>query len=131
MSRVNVTFPGNVRVTALVDGFEVKTDQPTGHGGESSAPSPYDLFLASIATCAGFYVKSFCDKRQLSTEGLGLTLDIDRNTKTRRLDKVRIVIQLPQGFPDKYKRAIVAAAEMCSVKNALTDPPEFETMTKI
>lgn len=130
MSLLNVTFPGGMKVNARIEGFDIATDQPLEDGGDNSAPAPYYLFLASIATCAGYYVRAFCQQRGLPTEGLGMTLDIDRNAQTRRLEKVRLAVQLPPEFPEKYKSAIIRAAGMCSVKKAISDPPEFEVITE-
>jgi ribosomal protein S12 methylthiotransferase accessory factor len=130
MSAVTVTFPGGAAVDAHADGFLIKTDQPEENGGANSAPEPYMLFLASIVTCAGFYVQRFCQQRELPTEGMTMTLDIERNEETRRLEKINIAIQLPEGFPDKYRKAVVRAAGMCSVKKALSDPPEIEIITE-
>ena len=95
-----------------------------------SAPEPYMLFLSSIVTCAGFYAQSFCRQREISTEGMTMSLDIERNPETRRLEKVKMAIQLPDGFPQKYQKAIIRAAGMCSVKKAIADPPEFELITE-
>lgn len=130
MPEVRVTFPGGAAVTAHADGFEIPTDQPEDNGGSNSAPEPYMLFLASIATCAGFYVQRFCQERNLPTANLGMTLDIERHPETRRLEKVRLAIQLPEEFPPKYHRAVIRAAGMCSVKKALMDPPEFDIVTE-
>ena len=130
MAMIDVTFPGGTKVTANFGKFEVPTDQPIEDGGTDTAPEPYMLFLSSIVTCAGFYVLRFCQQRELPTEGLGMTLDIERNPETRSLDKVKLAIQLPEGFPKKYQRAIIRAAEMCSVKKALMSTPEFEIVTE-
>ncbi|MCF6265886.1 MAG: OsmC family protein [Desulfuromusa sp.] len=130
MPMIKVTFPGGSVVTANFGKFEVPTDQPIDEGGTDTAPEPYMLFLSSIATCAGFYVQRFCQQRELNTEGMTMTLDIERNPEMRRLEKVKMAIQLPEGFPVKYKQAVIRAAGMCSVKKAITDPPEFEVITE-
>lgn len=130
MAMITATFPGGAMVNAHFGDFKVPTDQPEEDGGTGSAPEPYMLFLSSIVTCAGFYVQRFCQERKLSTEGMTMTLDIDRNPEIRRLEKVKIAIQLPAGFPEKYHKAIVRAAGMCSVKKAIADPPEFEVITE-
>ena len=130
MAMIDVTFPGGSLVTANFGKFEVPTDQPIEDGGNDSAPEPYMLFLSSIVTCAGFYVIRFCQQRKLSTEGMTMTLDIERNPEMRRLEKVKMAIQLPEGFPEKYKKAVIRAAGMCSVKKAIANPPEFEVITE-
>jgi ribosomal protein S12 methylthiotransferase accessory factor len=129
METIKVTFPGGTLVTAYSGGFEIKTDQPIEDGGANSAPEPYILFLSSIVTCAGYYVLRFCQQRELLTEGLTMSLDIERNSDSRRLEKIKLGVQLPEGFPEKYKKAVIRSAEMCSVKKALMDPPEFEIIT--
>ena len=130
MAMIDVTFPGGSLVTANFGKFKVATDQPIEDGGDDSAPEPYMLFLSSIVTCAGFYVIRFCQQRKLPTEGLTMTLDIERNPEMRRLEKVKMAIQLPEGFPEKYKKAVIRAAGMCSVKKAIANPPEFEVITE-
>ncbi|WP_020675178.1 OsmC family protein [Geopsychrobacter electrodiphilus] len=126
---MKISFPGGVAVNAEFDGFTVKSDQPVRAGGQGAAPSPFDLFLASLGTCAGFFALRFCQQRELSTEGLELTLDVERNPETHLPSKVRIAIELPTGFPDKYRDAIIRATDQCAVKRSIADPPEFEVLT--
>jgi len=129
MSTMTVTFPGGKRVDAEYGGFVVKTDQPPQAGGEGSAPQPFDLFLASIATCAGIYVKGYCDSRGLATEGLGLEMRIEREPEKSRVTRIVIEIKLPPGFPEKHKEAVVRAADLCAVKKHIFNPPAFEIRT--
>lgn len=129
--QMNVTFPGGARVDAAFRGFEVHTDQPEKAGGESSAPAPFDLFLASLATCAGYYALRFCQSRDLDTDGLALDLQTERDPETKRLAKIRLDLQLPPGFPEKYRPAIVRAMDQCAVKKALEDPPSFEVRAEL
>jgi ribosomal protein S12 methylthiotransferase accessory factor len=127
---MKISFPGGVQVAAEFGKFNILSDQPERNGGTDAAPSPYELFLASLGTCAGFFALRFCQQRELPTEGLGLSLDLERNPETRRLDKIVMEIQLPEGFPDKYKKAIIRATEECAVKKVVLDPPIFEVTTR-
>jgi ribosomal protein S12 methylthiotransferase accessory factor len=126
---MEITFPGGLAVDARFDGFCVRTDQPVDYGGENSAPAPFDLFLVSIGTCAGFFALRFCQERELPTEGLKLTLETERDAERHRMSKIRLIIHLPTGFPEKYRRAIIRATNQCSVKRAILDPPEFDVVT--
>lgn len=126
---MEITFPGGARVNARSNGFEIATDQPEKNGGENSAPSPFDLFLMSLGTCAGFFALRFCQQRDLPTAGMKLTLDNQRDPDTKRLDSVSITLHLPDGFPEKYRGAILRATDQCAVKKALLDPPEIEVVT--
>jgi len=128
---MTVTFPGGKRVDASYNGFEIKTDQCVDSGGDGSAPEPYDYFLASLATCAGIYVLGFCQKRDIPHDGVSLRQSWEREEKTKRLRNVRISIEVPPSFPDKYHKALVRAASQCSVKKALENPPEFQVETTV
>jgi len=128
---MRVTFPGGSRVDAEYKGFLIKTDQPVYQGGEGSAPAPFDLFLASIATCAGIYVLFFCQKREISTEKAAVVMKTERNPETKMIDKIFIKIQLPPEFPEKYKMAVIKAVDRCSVTEHMLKPPAFEVEAKI
>ena len=123
---MEITFPGGARVDANFNGLTVMTDQPAQGGGTGSAPTPFATFLASIGTCAGIYVLGFCRQRGLPTEGLKLMQRIETDRATGLVGKIALDIQLPPGFPDKYKAAIIKSAEQCAVKKHLEHPPVFE-----
>lgn len=123
--QIGITFPGGKRVHASTGDFTIATDQSVSSGGEGSAPEPYVLFLASLGTCAGIYVLGFCQSRGLPTEGLKLTQKMEWDPATHKLAQVRLDIHLPEGFPEKYKEAVIRAADQCAVKRTLADPPEF------
>jgi ribosomal protein S12 methylthiotransferase accessory factor len=123
---LEITFPGGVVVETRVGGFTVRTDQPTGDGGENSAPSPYALFFASIGTCAGFYALRFCQARKIDTTELGVKMFVDRDAESGKVATIRIEVRLPPGFPEKYKGAIERAVDSCTVKRTILDPPKFE-----
>jgi len=122
---LEVTFPGGVSVDAMVHGHRIHTDQPVAAGGAGEGPAPFDLFLASIATCAGFYALRFCQERQLPIEGLSLTLTPERDGE-RRLSTIQLDVKLPAEFPEKYRDALMRAVDHCAVKRALVDPPAFD-----
>jgi len=122
---IAVSFPGGVAVDADVKGHRVRTDQPRPHG-EDSAPAPFDLFLASIATCMGFYALRFCQERGIATEGLGLSLETVRDEAKKRLATIKVALTLPPGFPEKYMGAIQRAVDQCAVKKHMVEPPAFE-----
>lgn len=128
--RIETSFPGGVRVDAVVRGFTIASDQPVEYGGAGSAPAPFEQFLASLATCAGFYAVQFCRKRELPTDGLAVTLDTERDPESHRLAEVRIEVTLPDGFPEKYRDALVRAIDQCAVKRAIEAPPRFATVVR-
>lgn len=126
MPEIKVTFPGGLKVDAEYKGFVVRSDQPVHQGGEGTASSPFDLFLISIATCAGFYTVAFCRERNIPTDRAGITMRMEKNPETKLIGKISIEIKLPPDFPERYKRAVIKAVDACTVKAHLIKPPAFE-----
>lgn len=124
---LKITFPGGKKVNAELRGRSIPTDQPVESGGEGSAPEPYALFAASIGTCAGFYALAFCQSRGLSTDGLAIRQRMRMDGK--RLVAVELDIDLPPGFPEKYREPLVRAADGCAVKRAIQAQPEIVVRT--
>ena len=128
MKEFSVTFPGGKRVDAHYDERTVRTDQSVKNGGEGSAPEPFDLFFVSLATCAGIYVLEFCDARALNTEGLAVRLQAERDEAKKLFTPIKIAITLPEAFPEKYRKAILKTANLCTVKKHIINTPEFEVV---
>jgi len=128
---MEVTFDGGKVITAHLNGHTIRTDQPVKAGGGNSAPAPFELFLASIGTCAGIYVKSFCDQREIPTENIKIIQSIEFDKETRLPSNIKLDIQLPADFPEKYKSAVINAAELCLVKKTINHPPQFEVAASI
>lgn len=126
---MKVYFPDNLRVDAEYKGFTIQTDQPVGGGGDGSAPAPFDLFIASLGTCAGIFMLTFMKQRSIDPEGSGLTLTTERDPATGMIGKIGFDLHLPAGFPEKYEAAIVRAVEQCSVKRHVQNPPAFTVAT--
>jgi len=128
---MEVTFDGGKVITAHLNGHIIKTDQSIKSGGQNSAPAPYDLFLASIGTCAGIYVKSFCDQREIPSDNITIIQSVEFDKETRLPANIKLEIQLPPDFPEKYKAAVINSAELCAVKKTINNPPKFEIITSI
>jgi ribosomal protein S12 methylthiotransferase accessory factor len=124
-----IDFPGGARVDAHFGPYTVHTDQPVRSGGEGSAPTPFATFLASIGTCAGIYVLGFCRQRGLPTDGIRVVQSLDTDPGSGIVKTVRLEIEVPSDFPEKYRPALVRAAEQCAVKKHLESPPVFDVQT--
>lgn len=122
-----IDFPGGLRVDAHFGAHTVMTDQPPA----GAAPMPFELFLASIGTCAGIYVLGFCRQRNLPTDGIRIVQRNYPNMATGMIDKIDLEIQVPPAFPSQYYDALVRSAELCKVKKTLEQPPVFEVKTKV
>jgi putative redox protein len=122
-----IDFPGGSRVDAHFGPFTVATDQPP----VSSAPSPFEVFLSSIGTCAGIFVLGFCQQRNLPTEGMQIVERINHNPITHMVESIGLEIQVPPEFPEKYRDSLIHSAELCTVKKHLEKPPRFEISTTV
>jgi len=131
MADIEITFDGGKVITAHVNGKTIKTDQSVKHGGGGTAPEPLELFLASIGTCAGIYVKSFCDQRGINGEGIKIIQSVEIDPDKRVPSRFRLNIQLPADFPEKYRTAVINAAELCLVKKTISNSPQFEITSSV
>jgi len=125
-----VTLGEKAKVNAEFKGHTICTDQPMP-AGDNSAPTPFDLFLASLGTCAGIFVKGFCQQRGIPDEGIKIIQTFDFDREKHLVKHITIEIKLPFGFPEKYKDAVVNVADLCLVKRHLADPPVIETFATI
>jgi len=128
---LEVFFEENKKVNARLNGYVIPTDQPKRSGGDESAPEPFSLFLASIGTCAGIYVKYFCEKRGIDAGKIKIIQRHNFNPETRLIDRIELEAILPDDFPEKYRSAVVNAMDLCAVKRHLNNPPKIETFTTI
>jgi putative redox protein len=123
---MKIKFPGGVAVHAEYNGHVIRTDQPEAAGGGGTAPSPFDLFLASLGTCAGLYALRFCQERGIATSDLKVGLEFERDPDKKLVSRIRIEVALPKGFPEKYRPAIIRSIHQCAVKRHVLEPPAFD-----
>lgn len=123
--RMDIVFPGGDRVDAVTDGLTIATDQ------NGALPAPFDLFLASIGTCAGIYVARFCNQRGIPLDQVRIEQRAVRNERTRMVTRIELEIRLPDEFPARYRDAVIRAVGLCSVKKHLDQPPEIDVRTRV
>jgi ribosomal protein S12 methylthiotransferase accessory factor len=124
MSDIHVRFPGGKRIEAKVGAHHIVTDQTLAHGGDDCAPEPFDLFLASLATCAGLYVIGYCQSRGIPTDAIEL-IQHHHFEPAGHLARIELEIVLPASFPERDRASVVRAAQSCKVKKTLFNPPEI------
>jgi ribosomal protein S12 methylthiotransferase accessory factor len=122
---MEITFPGGKRVEARFEGQTIVTDQ------DDSAPAPFDLFLASIGTCTGYYVAKFCQSRSIPLDNLRVLQRTVVNPETKMTERIEVEIELPDDFPERYRDAVVRSARLCAVKKHLEQPPKIDVVTSV
>ena len=123
---INIQFPGGQRIETQFKGttITVGSDIENGPGLE-----PLDLFFTSLGLCAGKYVMEFCRTRDIPYEDTKIFLHTKWDEDKKMHTQVLIQIQLPQEFPEKYKKALIKAVDLCSVKKHILTPPSFKVDT--
>jgi ribosomal protein S12 methylthiotransferase accessory factor len=123
---INVSYLGKQRINANFDGFNVVADQPISNHGENTGPSPFDYFLASTALCAGYFVKAYCDARNLPVDGIKISqVNSKKDPENKYKQTFEIKVHVPESFSAKDKEGILRSVEGCSVKKAIQQIPEF------
>ena len=126
---ISVSMLEGQKQSAKFGDLEVISDQSVNAGGNAEHPEPFDYFLVSMVLCAGFYARKFCEQRDISTQGMTLTQN-NENVDDNGKKLFSIEINLPEGFPDKYTKALIAAVNTCTVKKVIQAVPEFSVVVK-
>ena len=122
---IKVNFLDKLRLEAKFDDFTVIADQPIRYKGDGSAPGPFDYFLASSALCAAYFVKLYCDTRNISTENIRLSQNNIVDPENRYQQIFKIQVELPEDIPANDRQGILRSIERCTVKKVVQAGPEF------
>ncbi|WP_110642977.1 OsmC domain/YcaO domain-containing protein [Salinicola sp. CPA57] len=126
---IKVNYLDNLRQEALFDDFTVITDQPIRYKGDGSAPGPFDYFLASSALCAAYFVRVYCNAREIPTENIRLSQNNIVDPENRYNQIFKIQVELPDDISEKDRIGILRSVERCSVKRVIQNNPEFQIET--
>lgn len=122
-NEIVITLPGAQRVDAHVGRHVIHTDQ------DGAAPTPFEHFLASLGTCAGFYVQSFCAARAIPSKQI-IIIERAYFDAKGTLDYVDLDVEVPATFPEHYREALVKVVEQCSVRKAMVAQPDVRAYVK-
>ncbi|RHW75254.1 OsmC domain/YcaO domain-containing protein [Colwellia sp. RSH04] len=126
---IKVNYLDNLRIEAKFDDFSVIADQPIRYKGDGSAPSPFDYFLASSALCAAYFVKVYCNARDIPTENIRLSQNNIVDPEDRYNQIFQIQVELPDTISDKDRQGILRSIDRCTVKKVIQTEPEFKVET--
>ena len=122
---IKVNFLDKLRLEAKFDDFTVVSDQPIRYKGDGSAPGPFDYFLASSALCAAYFVKLYCETRNISTENIRLSQNNIVDPENRYKQIFKIQVELPADISATDRQGILRSIERCTVKKVVQEGPEF------
>lgn len=125
--KIEVNLLEGQQLQARFGEHQITSDQAVGVGGKAEHPEPFDYFLASMPLCAAFYMRKFCQQRDINTTGLKVVQNNENlSEEDHYKKKITLEVTLPNDFPSKYKKAILAAANTCTVKKVIQAMPEFD-----
>ncbi|HMY29191.1 MAG TPA: OsmC domain/YcaO domain-containing protein, partial [Agitococcus sp.] len=122
---IKVNFLDKLRLEAKFDDFTVIADQPIRYKGDGSAPGPFDYFLASSALCAAYFVKLYCQTRNISTDNIRLSQNNIVDPENRYKQIFKIQVELPADISDKDRQGILRSIDRCTVKKVVQTMPDF------
>ena len=122
--RMDVRFVAGEAYEVAVRGHRVLVDQPADAGGQDSAPTPTELFVASLATCVAFYAGRFLTRHGYSRDGLAVSVGYEMAAdRPARVGGIRLTVRVPAGLPPERWAALRAVVSHCTVHNSLASPP--------
>ena len=123
MSTITVRHLDGDRFAIAIRDHVFTVDQPIADGGTDTAPTPTELFVASLTSCIGFYVRRYLARHQLPADGLEVTARYLMGSRPARVSEIQVDIELPAEVPADRREALLAVAGHCTVHNSLEDPP--------
>ncbi|MFN8082616.1 MAG: OsmC family protein [Dermatophilaceae bacterium] len=123
---VVVAHHGGDRFGASIRGHEVLVDQPVAAGGEDTAPTPTELFVASLATCVGFYARRYLARHDLPTDGLSVDAWFELGGRPAQVTTFVVRLHVPAGVPEERRAPLLAMASHCTIHNTLLNPPHVD-----
>lgn len=125
-SDMSVRHLGGDRFAVDVRGHTVVVDQPEDDGGENTAPTPTELFIAGLAGCIAFYGRRFLARHDIDPAGLEVTASYELGGRPARVTAVTVQITPPAALPAERRDAFMAVASHCTVHNTLKQPPPVD-----
>ena len=120
---MRVEHAGGDQFEINVRGHVIRVDQPVKDGGADTAPTPTELFIASLASCVAFYARRFLARHDLPTDGLAVEASFEMGSKPARVAGIEVRLIMPQGVPPERQAALLAVASHCTVHNTLESAP--------
>ncbi|MGD0321248.1 MAG: OsmC family protein [Acidimicrobiales bacterium] len=121
---IEVTHDGGDRFGIAIRRHVLSVDQPVGDGGDDTAPTPTELFIASLASCVAFYVRRFLVRHGLPTDELSVTAEFNMAGRPSRVGEIDLRVHVADEVPSERRDALLAVASHCTVQNTLEQPPQ-------
>ena len=122
--QLRVEYESGDKFQIAVRQHSIRVDQPSADGGDDTAPTPTDLFIASLAACVGFYIHRFLSRHGHQVDGLAVTSEVEYATRPYRVSRISLGVSGVSHLPPEVQEPLLSVAARCSVHNSLRQPPE-------
>jgi uncharacterized OsmC-like protein len=122
--RVRVDYESGDRFRIAVRQHTVTVDQPASDGGEDTAPTPTELFIASLASCVAFYARRFAARHGIPTDELAVTAEFSMASHPARVGEITLQLHIPVELSPEQQASLLAVTSHCTVHSTLMQPPE-------
>jgi len=122
MTPITVRHEAQDRFRIAIRGHELLVDQPAPGGGDAG-PTPTELFVASLAACAGFYARRFLARHGLPEGQLELSCEFEWAPDHSRVTSIALRVALPRGVPDGLEAPLLRVIEGCTVHQSIRQMP--------
>jgi len=122
--RMRVEHAGGDKFDINVRGHIIRVDQPVKDGGDDTAPTPTEMFIASLASCVAFYARRYLARHNLPTDGLAVEATFDMGARPARVAGIDLRLIVPDGVPAERRDPLLAVATHCTVHNTLASTPQ-------
>lgn len=127
---VTIEHLGGVQFEVKARQHRIVCDQPVENGGFDEGMTPPELLLASLGSCAGFYLAQYLKKHHLATEGTVVRISAKKAVNPPRLNDFRIEVEIPSAIGDQHSAGIDEAVRHCLIHNTLLNPPSISLEIK-
>lgn len=121
---LTVSYHGGMRHDIVSGKHRVVTDQPAEDGGQDAGMSPVELFVGSVASCVGYFVGRFCERHDISREGLAVDAEWEMAEGPHRVERITLAIRLPHRLSADMKERLLKVAQGCTVHQSFSHAPE-------
>ena len=129
--QIETNYLENLRLSDNFDDYVITSDQPIRYKGDGTAPGPFDYFLASSAMCAAYFVKVYCNSRNIPTEDIKVTQDNIVSPENRYKQQFNITVEIPEYIEEKDRIGMIRSIERCTVKRTIQEGIDFKIQTKV
>ena len=129
MIEIELAYEGNLRVASRhgPSGAELHTDAPVDNRGKGESFSPTDLLATALGSCMTTIMGIRAQDEGWTLEGLAVRVEKHMVADPhRRVGKLVVEVQWPEGLAPDAQRALEAAARGCPVCRSLASAVELD-----